>query len=804
MDFKSQVHPIHARYGLKRFVLCQPVISKYSTKVSSSEAKLLLSCLTVAMQHLDCKLPVFAQDGDFKNSTYLGHFTAPPCQVDFTAVALPRPPRAYQHVSGLVTLFKSKLPEVDAALKAIISARFTFTLRNWFSAWRPNQDSRLLYPTQGKSRYEGQLKLVVGSLSDSITALKLMTTWPRFKEQTLVDNEVYSDLSPMTAPEWLLSFDEDHQRPMGHLERLLNHMLAQHARSDTYKDMIGEEAFQDPDEEGSKDGKAALAALTTKMPRAGLGDDLVENVRRVGRVGRQLRTQLGNVMERTVERTVQTVTQRHGESGVTDADLDAVLSALFVKPTVEDSPTEPTVNFGAPLTSLTHRLAQYLACLDQYSGGARGVAVFWAELVLELRWHWENLKPMPLGDVSTPNLRATLLHQKLQFLNYCIERQSAVNRQRSGSHRDSATDDDEFYLCPEDEEGARLRLEQMKLEAAEAAENGASLESSTSDTDPEPIGIRKVHDTLTLLDGRPLNVPITQEPGPMTDDMLKEKEAELMEMGDSDAAAATRAHLQSLSLQSDMQAFKAANPSCQLADFVRWHSPRDWIVEEGQLPADGHLSSRFEGKDNLWLNLWQSARAVPAARQKQLFDCTREAEKTLQYIEGMTVGQVNVQLLPCLLNESICIMKALAKEHGSERFGRDVKAYTMACSTLTSEADLDQWEACIKRLGQLEHLYSKLLALRDKLEGSSPQLLEELITTQHASIHDQDLRPRLLAVFQEDGESIRPETHEYVLRTVASSPRASARPLSHRMYAQVADERFIINGAFAGETSLTI
>lgn len=54
--------------------------------------------------------------------------------------------------------------------------------------------------------------------------------------------------------------------------------------------------------------------------------------------------------------------------------------------------------------------------------------------------------------------------------------------------------------------------------------------------------------------------------------------------------------MQSLSLISDMEAFKAANPGCKLEDFVRydsckavsihdsffgrWHSPRDWILNE--------------------------------------------------------------------------------------------------------------------------------------------------------------------------------------------------------------------------------
>jgi hypothetical protein len=29
-----------------------------------------------------------------------------------------------------------------------------------------------------------------------------------------------------------------------------------------------------------------------------------------------------------------------------------------------------------------------------------------------------------------------------------------------------------------------------------------------------------------------------------------------------------------------VSAFKAANPAACLADFVRWHSPRDWIAPE--------------------------------------------------------------------------------------------------------------------------------------------------------------------------------------------------------------------------------
>ena len=56
---------------------------------------------------------------------------------------------------------------------------------------------------------------------------------------------------------------------------------------------------------------------------------------------------------------------------------------------------------------------------------------------------------------------------------------------------------------------------------------------------------------------------------------------------------AARARLQGGGLlQADMAAFKAANPTCQLADFVRWHSPKDWLPNPAH-PQGGALSDRM-------------------------------------------------------------------------------------------------------------------------------------------------------------------------------------------------------------------
>lgn len=51
-------------------------------------------------------------------------------------------------------------------------------------------------------------------------------------------------------------------------------------------------------------------------------------------------------------------------------------------------------------------------------------------------------------------------------------------------------------------------------------------------------------------------------------------------------------------LASDMSAFKAANPGALLPDFVRWHSPKDWLQDVSQ-PKGGHLSDRIVSQDLL-------------------------------------------------------------------------------------------------------------------------------------------------------------------------------------------------------------
>ena len=62
--------------------------------------------------------------------------------------------------------------------------------------------------------------------------------------------------------------------------------------------------------------------------------------------------------------------------------------------------------------------------------------------------------------------------------------------------------------------------------------------------------------------------------------MLAEQAEVMLQLGMDAEGAQMRAKMQSAALLSDMESFKAANPGSVLADFVRWHSPRDWDSEK--------------------------------------------------------------------------------------------------------------------------------------------------------------------------------------------------------------------------------
>lgn len=253
------------------------------------------------------------------------------------------------------------------------------------------------------------------------------------------------------------------------------------------------------------------------------------------------------------------------------------------------------------------------------------------------------------------------------MINCCIRKQQARNellRQRGimcdRPPSSADTDSDEFHSAEEDTDGSPARINNSDLHLYLAPEDEESLlqrgEGPTATKDPrtdasssdDGEGVASVSPTLKLLgSGSPLRIPVTQSEGPMTEDMMERKLADMTQMGTSTAAAEARIQLQSMSLRSDMSAFKAANPKCCLEDFVRWHSPRDYIeTEDG---SGGVLSERMREPGNLWHQLWGESEACPVARQRALFDATKEALAAIKYVRHTGPSFGSLFIVNCFL-----------------------------------------------------------------------------------------------------------------------------------------------------------
>ncbi|KAF5948892.1 hypothetical protein HYC85_014849 [Camellia sinensis] len=168
------------------------------------------------------------------------------------------------------------------------------------------------------------------------------------------------------------------------------------------------------------------------------------------------------------------------------------------------------------------------------------------------------------------------------------------------------------------------------------------------------LGTDKQSDNLTMLEnGEPVYTPDMQEGPLLTEDLIKETEELVLRTGSLGAGCSQ--------LLSDMQAFKAANPGCILEDFVRWHSPPDWTEMEPSgdaevtsndgdlLSTKGQLSSRMQKEGNLWRELWETAKPVPAVKQAPLFDEDLAVEGILNDLEDIPPSELFEQLFVSLL-----------------------------------------------------------------------------------------------------------------------------------------------------------
>ena len=515
---------------------------------------------------------------------------------------------------------------------------------------------------------------------------------------------------------------------------------------------------------------------------------------------------------------------------------------------------------SSPIDGLVWRLSIALGHCLNILGGIKPFAHLLNEFILEVRYRWESSQILPGMPKGSPDHSHCLLQQKLQMINCCIEKKLAresrmtistevPNRDNKVDRADSESDEDEFFEC--NESGSDEDNQEVQNNQARKPSTGSPIPVWSRIAEGRQCRYGKMkmmeHDDW-------LYVPICQDPTPMTEDMLAEQAEVMLQLGMDSEGTELRAKMQSTSLLSDMESFKAANPGAILSDFIRWHSPRDW-EEDDKSTGKGKLSARMNSSGNLWQETWDNAKPVAARRQKRLFDDTREAEKVLQYLSTLRPSDFSQLLMPNFLHSAIFRtlqesfitvpdVDEILKESINKlcqatrlRCPAEVKHYMQITSGCEFENEFAKrivlFDDVIKLLTKTEIKISRAYSLQTKfmknfgaqskeIDKDDVDLVVEQMNEFITRLYDEIEVPVLgsgrgptgqliCKMFQDayreenmpfgNEEPIfnifpRPESREFVLRTCVGRPYPYSQSAPQRMYVCVKEKEFRVAGAF--------
>eukprot|EP01119_Soliformovum_irregulare_P014226 TRINITY_DN3880_c2_g1_i2.p1 TRINITY_DN3880_c2_g1~~TRINITY_DN3880_c2_g1_i2.p1 ORF type:complete len:735 (+),score=259.26 TRINITY_DN3880_c2_g1_i2:318-2207(+) len=619
-DFPYRAHHLNRWFGLKNFVII--ALNDPNATINADEASMLMSCVSIVYNNaastpiipkhpgdspvpkLLQSVPVFIPVGNRVKGTYVGWFLGTMGTGSHDAPISMRldsdtgsAPRKITTIDDLLLIFESRLGfsrgEYDTVKdKTSISACYTFILQGLeWEATYPHMKMDTPSPARGRKvvrRRNPPLKLNHNDLvsflppSDPIDGLHLAIQWyaPALKSLDCgipLDEEFV----PMAAPNWSLrSIPSEDGGTYSLVGKWIREMIIENSTN------------------SHPENQPLVSA--TNFPTMSLGVQLLEGV-------------------------------------PTPDEIDFVFRKIM-KPDSENVQLESNLKFedfnlkGAfdvePLVSLALFLVKYPSI--------RASALVWKEFVKELRWHWENRVPIPnvpRSDEQAINYKYSIIAQKLQLLNFCIERESTKKKTSTtpASNSQVESSQDSQTSTPVQVENS-TQLEESSSKEWEDWEKGDSWSDDDLQLESDDEISTGIPSDMKLLGTEtPLIIPKLQPEGAMTEDMVVEQQEIMSKFGTDAEGQKKRAQLQSVGLENDMSAFKEANPKGSFSDFVRWHSPRDWEQDK--------LSMRMIQPGNLWENLWEKSVPMASHKQKKIFQAEMEAEKILHFMDTIPISQ---------------------------------------------------------------------------------------------------------------------------------------------------------------------
>ncbi|CAF1416356.1 unnamed protein product [Adineta steineri] len=809
-DFPSRSPYLSHWYGLREFIILAPKRNNDAV-TDEDRANLLLSSTAIAVSNVGCNVPIFIRVQHEWRNMFIGLCEGSGLRTHFNICHLKNAPHQYRHLAGLLEIFKSKLgANISNDTIVMVAVRFTYVLKEFEST-----TSRQALP-RDEAGMPVLTDLPFGSLYDPVSGLHLSCTWPIFSEELVTENDDCNDFDPLLSQQWAIGVTLLDDLPV-----LLTEAVQEYLKLSTQRESI----------------EQLLGKIQTNDELTNNSTNMADPIKRISDSRTQ---QYWTSFSSSISNTTNRLRVNIFNPPLPPSVVEKTIEYLFnERPTlsrqrslVEEYPenTERIRQLkSVPKDSFVYRLVVCFAAicsLPSYNH-LRSIAHIWFDVVQELRTHWETGKLIPGLESGSPNLSFSKFYQNLQMLNCCIE-----HRLR---HENDTTTVEEQQQPPQPQ--PQPELDEDGDEFYECSSTVPLSKSNLSELQPDGR-LKPCGDLKLLYSNDILYIPITQECPPATEDMLDEQTIVLTSLGSGEEATLLRAKMQSRSLLSDMESFKAANPLGTIEDFVRWYSPRDWIeIEEidkdGNMQKSYSLSQRMQLPDNLWMEVWQQARPISVRRQKRLFDDGKEAEKILQKLSSLSPGEILEQLIPVLLHvvyDRITKNIEDMEEQNSSVLFETFYAKSVLLVKGKDERKKKLQQDYIECLTVIEQHMCRFQSFKEKLFPSDLNQQEKEEMTRFAiELHTRPEMPvkgaansrlgkKLASLFatskplstqgsnndlsEVKNQFMTPAGKEYILRASIARPSQSrSRPSPQRMYCMLAQDEFRLCGAFSEDTT---
>uniref|UniRef100_A0A1I7TMU8 Rab3 GTPase-activating protein catalytic subunit n=1 Tax=Caenorhabditis tropicalis TaxID=1561998 RepID=A0A1I7TMU8_9PELO len=773
------------KFGVRECIVISPNDSS-CTLTDENQVNTMMGNIRAILHASRCEVPVFCYIKEPKFDMIAGYASDGNSTYKFSSVVLRNINKRHCTMSGLLNLFKENLGVSTSAFheEVRMSSRFTHVV-----------------PLKQNSYFRNHTVDSFGVLATGPSSslpfdtLEVAATWRFFRENSLTENDGHSDFDINYSTHWSVKMKSTKSSLLGVFDEILSVY-----KEDTRK------AFR-----SDLNCATILGNYYTKKDLPNAFQKLTVNSASEVKIGKHAEVEAegtsGPMSPALMRAWVDFIFNDNSDTDTLAHELNLLnaasmsgnqwseedlvnnvkLDTLFSYKDPQSSNTFLAPYKCAKKTTTSWRLAIALAnARIMMRDHPRAEPQLWVEFLLRLRKKYEQIETVEIVNNGIDHLQCAF-SQKMQMLQMCIDARQKRHKMFDSAH--SVNQSDEFFDANET----------FNTETILEPNNEGRLKLAGGNLIGNP--------------DMPMYVPVTQDACPLTDEMIDARNEHLFSLNEEE-----RVNLQMELVKSDMQAFKAANPGSEFADFLRWHSPKDYDEKTNT------ISERMLIPDNVWVRNWDAAMPVPVANQARIFNDTKIAEEIFELFNNATLDQVREWMKPTTFAATLERLTEIESSYGISEDKKKQRVKTAKIlATATLNNSVAEYNEIAKYCSQVEMIHNMKVHLihlfqnaKEKMHPPHPSetdiqnAIKQLVNIAVHNLWDgsteeepvfvvkpQEPIGRALAAMGKldeltEQQLINGDRKEYIFIWNFKRPSTTTLPMSHRMYADLRDSKHSI------------